>query len=560
VKGIYNQGSEPSCVAFSTAGLASTEDFRGDQTWDTLDGHLFYRECGGNGTAGIDSRLALDKARNDGIPIQGGTGRVRVGTYVFATQQPGAFREEIAAAIMLGHFVTIALLLPSDFGWNSTGAKTSGYHQIYAVGFTGMGDSDYVICVNSWGPGSGRNGFVRVFWGYLESERLQNGYCYAFAVTPLVLPNPNPQPTPNPDIENEMIRLVNGARAQNGLPALTVNAALMKSAGDYAQEMGATGNYSHTGKDSSSPQDRMRRAGFTDNGTWGENIAAGQTDPSAPVLVSSDGSDRSVRSDGFPVPMVYTPMPGGSFTDWMNSPGHRGNILNPAFTDFGAGHANVPGSQYGHYWVQDFAVAGGGPTPDPTPTPVDLRVDGVLGTASIAAAAPGETFRVTGSGFGAGVIQPRIGGQLCEFRVQTDGLLVVTAPLLPSDLLPLTVRREGVEVLGPSVVVLPGSGPTPTPDPTPTPTPMPTPGELKFSTTPPVRLSRSRVLIQAGISFQGVGVAADVTVAAGARPLGTVRTLANGLARLIVEAVTGTQLTIGARDDAGHLGAAAVTV
>jgi len=562
VQDIYNQGAEPSCVSFSTCGLASTEDFRGDRSWDTLDGHRFYVMCGGNGRDGIDSRVALDRARNDGIPLLSGAGSVRVGTYVFATQTPEQFRQEIAAALVLGHFVTIALLLPSDFGWNSSlnAQKTSGYHQIYAVGFTGLTDADYVICVNSWGKGHGNNGLVRVPWGYLERDNLQQRYVFAFAVTPLVLPNPNPTPNPQPtpDVTGEMIRLVQQARAAAGLREFTVNTPLMKAAGDYAREMGTTNNYAHNSVDGSTPWDRMQRAGFAGNGTWGENIAAGQADPSALAPGASAINNRDQRGVRF--------TPGGSFTDWMNSPGHRSNILNPAFTDIGVGFAEVPGSQYGRYWVQDFAVSGAGPQPDPQPEPVTLRVDSVLGTTSVAACAHGETFRVTGSGFGAGVIQARIGLTPATAAVQNDGLLVVTAPTLPSDLLPLYVRREGVEVAAGVVVITAAPGPTPEPEPDPNPNPdpqpdpNPQPGELKIALSLPSRVSRTRVLIQAGVTFMGVPALATVKVSAGGASLGEVQTLPSGLARLIVSAVAGTTLTVDAVDTAGHRGTASVTV
>jgi len=58
--------------------------------------------------------------------------------------------------------------------------------------------------------------------------------------------------------------------------------------------------------------------------TWGENIAAGNATAAATV------------------------------EQWMNSPGHRANILNAKFTHIGVGYQHSAGSTYGHYWVQMF--------------------------------------------------------------------------------------------------------------------------------------------------------------------------------------------------------------
>lgn len=197
-KRIYNQGSEPSCVAFSSCGLTSAFDWLADQGWDDLDGHRLYRACGGDGSNGIDSRVALEYVRTTGAPLLSGAGSLKVGSYVFASREPQQFRQDVAAALAAGHFCTVALLLPSNWGWSSSGSITSGYHQTVAAGYTGLGDNDWVILVNSWGEQWGQRGVGRVTWGYLLQNSLMNGYVYAFAVTPLVLPKPDPPPPPPP--------------------------------------------------------------------------------------------------------------------------------------------------------------------------------------------------------------------------------------------------------------------------------------------------------------------------------------------------------------------------
>lgn len=115
--------------------------------------------------------------------------------------------------------------------------------------------------------------------------------------------------------EGRVLALVNAARAEAGCPAVTRNAALDRAAADYAAVMARTGTFSHTGPDGSDFAERVRAAGYDDPG--GENIAQGQT-----------GADEVM-------------------TDWMNSPGHRRNILDCSFRTLGVGEVD-------DYWVQEF--------------------------------------------------------------------------------------------------------------------------------------------------------------------------------------------------------------
>jgi len=193
---IYNQGAEGACVAFSTAGLCSldTDEERGG--WQVYDAERLYREAGGTGANGVDSRLVLSNCVNLGTPKPDGTRVKIVGSYAFVTQTPGTFREEIKASIAAGQPVVIAVLLPSDFGWQSGhGSRTSGYHQLCCVGY----DEAYLTVLNSWGPGFGDKGVGSIAWDYLEADNLQNGYCFAYTTTALVLP-PVPIPTPAPPV------------------------------------------------------------------------------------------------------------------------------------------------------------------------------------------------------------------------------------------------------------------------------------------------------------------------------------------------------------------------
>src|SRR5438093_9839540 len=119
----------------------------------------------------------------------------------------------------------------------------------------------------------------------------------------------------------------------------------------------------------------MQAAGFPSTGTWGENIAAAYADADAVMQA------------------------------WMNSPGHRSNILNPSFTHIGIGAANVPGSQWKNYWVQDFGVRGGGTgaggqVGGPVPQPQPQVLPPSLTQVSPNQGAAGTQVTLTGKNFG----------------------------------------------------------------------------------------------------------------------------------------------------------------
>ncbi len=114
----------------------------------------------------------------------------------------------------------------------------------------------------------------------------------------------------------QVVNLVNQERAKAGLPALKSNSALANMAWVKAKDMKNNNYFSHTSPTYGSPFDMMKQFGISYRYA-GENIAMGQRTP-AEVM-----------------------------KDWMNSPGHRANILNKNFTSIGVGYYN--GS-----WVQEF--------------------------------------------------------------------------------------------------------------------------------------------------------------------------------------------------------------
>lgn len=120
------------------------------------------------------------------------------------------------------------------------------------------------------------------------------------------------------DFEREVVRLVNEARAKNGLKPLQENWELSRVARYKSQDMVDNRYFSHTSPIYGTPFRMIKDFGLTYR-TAGENIAYGQRTPQAVVNA------------------------------WMNSSGHRANILNASYTQIGVGYvAN------GHYWTQLF--------------------------------------------------------------------------------------------------------------------------------------------------------------------------------------------------------------
>ena len=124
------------------------------------------------------------------------------------------------------------------------------------------------------------------------------------------------------DLVQKVIALTNTERAKHGLRALQWNEQLFKAAQGHSQNM-AHGDFFEHGD----PAKRAIDQGYP-SPYVGENIAAGRNTPE------------------------------GVMEQWLNSPGHRANILSPDYTEIGVGHyylENDPGRyQYKHYWTQVF--------------------------------------------------------------------------------------------------------------------------------------------------------------------------------------------------------------
>lgn len=114
----------------------------------------------------------------------------------------------------------------------------------------------------------------------------------------------------------QVLDLVNQERSKAGLSSLSMSEELSNMAMVKAQDMYNNNYFDHNSPTHGSPFDMMKEFGITYN-TAGENIAKGQTSPTQVMK------------------------------DWMNSPGHKANILNNGYTQIGI-------SYYNNAWVQEF--------------------------------------------------------------------------------------------------------------------------------------------------------------------------------------------------------------
>ncbi|MEM9217888.1 MAG: CAP domain-containing protein [Cyanobacteria bacterium P01_F01_bin.150] len=125
----------------------------------------------------------------------------------------------------------------------------------------------------------------------------------------------------------KILKITNRQRRKHGFKPLRVNNKLQKIAQAHSRDMAVNDFFSHTGSDGSSIGDRLDRVNYK-FGAAAENIAAGSSTPRR------------------------------AMNQWLNSPGHRSNILNPNTKHIGIGYYYKPNDggrePWGHYWTQTF--------------------------------------------------------------------------------------------------------------------------------------------------------------------------------------------------------------
>ena len=132
-------------------------------------------------------------------------------------------------------------------------------------------------------------------------------------------------PTSSSAVANDMVRYTNDQRARNGLPAFVASARLMQAARLHAQQMAEYQRMDHTISGAQYPtlQSRLDAVGYVYSSA-AENVA---------------WNSQSAQS---------------VVTGWMNSPGHRANILNAGLTEIGT--AMVRSAKGEPYWIQVFGT------------------------------------------------------------------------------------------------------------------------------------------------------------------------------------------------------------
>lgn len=132
--------------------------------------------------------------------------------------------------------------------------------------------------------------------------------------------------------EDDVLRLTNERRAFGAVcgtqsfgpaPPVAPHPQLRQAARGHANDMAQRNYFDHRSPEGTGPMQRAVAAGYS-GGFVGENIAAGQTSPAAVVQ------------------------------DWIDSPGHCLNLMDPRFRYLGVGFVLEQGDQYGEYWVQNF--------------------------------------------------------------------------------------------------------------------------------------------------------------------------------------------------------------
>jgi uncharacterized protein YkwD len=129
-----------------------------------------------------------------------------------------------------------------------------------------------------------------------------------------------------PPWAEDMLSQVNSARAAAGVDPVQLCDSLTRAAQSHSEDQASTERMSHSGSDGSDLRQRAEGAGYASWSNLGENVAAGQPDV------------------------------GSVMGSWMNSTGHKANILGATYQHLGIGNATSASGT--RYWTQDFGRSG----------------------------------------------------------------------------------------------------------------------------------------------------------------------------------------------------------
>jgi uncharacterized protein YkwD len=230
-----------------------------------------------------------------------------------------------AVAVLLGMLGVGAALLPASFG-GATGTTSSAGGLAGAAGTGGAEPLDARSVETESVPTTPPSPMATA----PAPTARRSMAAPAPKAAPTRKTTPTPQRSPSPAAApttkgvstqvDRVVAIVNAQRAANGCGAVEINTRLTTAAQLHSQDQAAHNTMSHTGSDGSTPWQRAERAGY--QSAIGENVAYGYRTPEAVM-------------DG-----------------WMNSSGHRANILNCQAEAIGVGIA--PASDGTLYWTQMF--------------------------------------------------------------------------------------------------------------------------------------------------------------------------------------------------------------
>ncbi|MEQ1873046.1 MAG: CAP domain-containing protein [Ilumatobacteraceae bacterium] len=298
---LYNNAGQTHLIVDVLGWFADDADFSGSVSARLLDsrtgGITIDGQFDGIGPAGPASVLNLTVLGRGGVPS---TGVGSVAINVTATQScmasyvgvyPSGSPRPVASNLNFGVGQTIANMVIVPVG---TDGKISLYNN--------AGETHLLVDVLGWFAGSPVAGATPV--------------SSATSGCP-------PPPSPYSAVSVECTALTNAHRAAAGVAPVTISVSLNAAAQGHSQYQAAALTMTHTSANGSSPGTRITNAGYIWR-AWGENVAFGQWDCAAVIAA------------------------------WMNSPGHRTNMLNPVYTNIGIGMAI--GSNGAKYWTMNLAA------------------------------------------------------------------------------------------------------------------------------------------------------------------------------------------------------------
>ena|SRR5437868_5848709 len=416
VLGLYDQDGEGACVAYSESGLTSLDEALNGRLWVWLDAEQFYHRNGGTGQNGIDTRSSLEDAKNNGIIRKDGQGVVRIENYLWVPKTPGLFKDTIMAALALGKPCVVATLLPTNFGWDSSGPPNpQAYHQVVIVG----GDDTWAYILNSWGPNWGRQGRGRLLWSFLDVARWD---VYAYLVNGIGV-------TPPPPPVGVVVKSVAPNPVVGPAPVTITGSGFDTSArviwGGVQQPVLQT-----------APNQIVFQVG---------EVASDTAAPLSVKTATSEGLGPilTVKMKSSPPPPPPPPVNSRRLVGLATGGGLAGGGL----ATLSAGQKLTAEGTGFHGFVEIVSIDG---SPPPPPPPGGITVTGY----SKATVAPGEVFSVFGTGFQSSIVTATWGDFQFLARRVSDTEIAVTVPgVLASETRPLTIRVEASVADGPPLTV-----------------------------------------------------------------------------------------------------------